>query len=217
MDSLLVTTARTINYKGGRRFRIGTGYNFPIVKNRLTVDVDYDYTLSRQFALVNSEENSTRSIGHGGGIELQINPSEFLTASLSARIDWEDIAYSVQSSQDQQLLNQTYGLDLSARLFWSIYLHTNFSYERWRNDRFGVDRDLPLLHASLSRVLTPSARWELRLSVYDVFDRNLGISQSASGNLVSESRTQILTRYAMLSLTYNLRGISTDLKGDSYF
>ena len=123
----------------------------------------------------------------------------------------------MQSSQDQQLLNQTYGLDLSARLFWSIYLHTNFSYERWRNDRFGVDRDLPLLHASLSRVLTPSARWELRLSVYDVFDRNLGISQSASGNLVSESRTQILTRYAMLSLTYNLRGISTDLKGDSYF
>lgn len=217
VDSLLVTTSRTINYRGGRRLFTGANYSFPVVKNRWTINLGYNFNLQRQYALVNAVENETRNMGHGANLRMNLTPSEFFVASLSARIDVQDIRYSLQSSQDQLIFNQNYSLNLSTRLLWSVYLHTNFSYDRFRNDRFGFDQDLPVLLASLSRVFPPADRWEARLSVYDIFNRNRGISQFASGNVVSESRSLALTRYAMFSLTYNLRGVSTKLKPNSSF
>lgn len=47
---------------------------------------------------------------------------------------------------------------------------------------------------------------EIRLSGFDLLDRNLGISRNAAFNYIENSRMGALGQYFMLSAVYNLKG-----------
>ncbi|MBK7342102.1 MAG: outer membrane beta-barrel protein [Saprospiraceae bacterium] len=145
-------------------------------------------------------------------LRLNVTPSEKFTLYISGRFNLTDTKYSINNEQNQQLFNQTYSINLNAALLWGIYANIHFDYDIYQNDRFGFNQDVPILSASFYKVLFPNKRGEIRLSGYDLMNRNLGVSQYASANIVSETRTSTLARYYMLSFTYNLQGIETSLK-----
>lgn len=212
VDSLLVTNSRTINYKGGKSMWSSLSYGFPIVKNQFTINLNYSYSWSKRYALVNAIENETQSNGHWGQLRVNVTPSEKLTLYLSGRFNLTDTKYSINAEQNQQLFNQTYSVDLNTILVWGVFANIHFDYDIYQNDRFGFNQDVPIFSASLYKVLFPNKRGEIRLSGYDLLNRNLGVNQFATANVVSETRTTTLARYAMLSFTYNLQGIETNLK-----
>lgn len=218
VDEQRVTTFRTINYKGGQRYSTWINYGFPIIKSKLTMQVNYSGSINESFALVNQVENQTNTLSHRGGINFNASPSEYFNAFFSANLGVSDTRYSINTSQNQTLLTENYSLDLTTQLMWSIYLSASFNYDRFTNDRFGFSQDVPILNASIYRVLPYSTRWEIRLSAYDLLNRNLGVSQFANANRVTETRTTTLTRYVLLSLTYNIKGINTKINsGNNYF
>ena len=212
VDSLLVTNSRTINYKGGQSLWASVSYGFPIVKNKFTINLNYSYSWNKRFALVNAVENETFSNGHWTNLRLNVTPGDRFTLYLSGRFNLTDTKYSINAEQNQQLFNQTYSVDLNTILVWGIFANIHFDYDIYQNDRFGFNQDVPILSASLYKVLFPNKRGEIRLSGYDLLNRNLGVNQFATANIVSETRTTTLARYAMLSFTYNLQGIETSLK-----
>ena len=212
VDTLLVTTSRTINHKGGRSLWSNISYGFPIIKNKITVNVNYGYSWSQRYALVNDVENKTSSQSHWSNLRLSITPSEKLTLYANGRWNISDTEYSINTEQNQQLLNQTYSLDLNAELVWGIFGNIHFNYKLYQNDRFDFSQDVPILSASLYKVLFNNKKGEIRLSGYDLLNQNIGINQYATANIVSETRTSTLARYYMLSFTYNLQGIETSLR-----
>lgn len=212
VDSLLVTNTRTINYKGGQSLWASLNYGFPIIKNKFTINVNYSYSINKRFALVNDVENETFSNGHWTNLRLNVTPNEKFTLYLSGRFNLTDTKYSINKTQNQTLFNQTYSIDLNTMMVWGIYANIHFDYDIYQNDRFGFNQDVPILSASIYKVLFPNKRGEIRLSGYDLLNRNLGVNQYASANVVSETRTSTLARYYMLTFTYNLQGIETSLK-----
>jgi hypothetical protein len=46
---------------------------------------------------------------------------------------------------------------------------------------------------------------EFKLSVFDALNKNTAISQSVTGSYIETSQTAVLRRYALLTVTYNLR------------
>jgi hypothetical protein len=46
---------------------------------------------------------------------------------------------------------------------------------------------------------------ELRLSVFDILGQNTNISRNVTETYVEDSRSNALTRYGMLTFTYDLR------------
>ncbi len=212
VDSLLVTNSKTINYKGGQSVWSSISYGFPIIKNQFTINLNYSYSWNKRFALVNTIENETLSNGHWGQLRVNVTPSEKLTLYLTGRFNLTDTRYSINAEQNQQLFNQTYSVDLNTMLVWGVFANVHFDYDIYQNDRFGFNQNVPILSASMYKVLFPNKRGEIRLSGYDLLNRNLGVNQFASANVVSETRTSTLARYYMLSFTYNLQGIDTSLK-----
>lgn len=99
----------------------GTGswlsYGFPIIKTKLTLNLSYNLNISESFALVNSFENETFSITNGGNVNLNITPNETISAFLSARISYSDTKYSIESSQNQQIMTQNYSASINVKLF----------------------------------------------------------------------------------------------------
>jgi len=70
-----------------------------------------------------------------------------------------------------------------------------------------------LLSPSIAKQFMKNKAGELRLTIFDVLDKNATQTTSSSGTMVTTSRTNVLSRYAMLTFTWNLRNFGNNQQG----
>jgi len=71
-----------------------------------------------------------------------------------------------------------------------------------------------LWNASISKQVMHFSRGEIKLSVNDILNRNVGISRSTNQNYIEDRRVNGLRRFFLLSFTYSLSktGLTPDGK-----
>jgi hypothetical protein len=128
-----------------------------------------------------------------------------------------DTKYNINTSQNQSTIDQVYDIEFNAKLFWGLYLNSSFAYNKYENKRFGFNREIPILNISLYKLVLKNNRGEIRVSLYDAFNKNVSISQNSNFNTVNQTSTETLSRYAMLSFSYNIRGMKASTKSESWW
>ncbi len=68
---------------------------------------------------------------------------------------------------------------------------------------FADQRDVYLVNASVRKVVSKNDQWEIKASVNDIFNQNLGINRNASSNFITETTNQTIQRYFLFSLIWN--------------
>jgi hypothetical protein len=87
-------------------------------------------------------------------------------------------------------------------------LTSSFNYTYYGGRAAGYNTSVPLLNAGIAKQFLKNKRGELRLTVYDLLNQNVSISRTVSSNYVQDVQTKVLTRYALLTFTYNLRSFN---------
>ena len=84
----------------------------------------------------------------------------------------------------------------------------NFDYTYTNNKAAAYNASVPLVSPSIAKQLFKKKNGELRLSVFDLLNQNQAVSKSVSASMESYTRTNVITRYAMLTFTYNLNNFA---------
>jgi hypothetical protein len=184
----------------------------PIWRNKITTRIGLNGNYNKSFAFVNETLNETNSIGYRPSVRFNVTLSEDFSVYANANFNIVNTTYNISTSQDQRTLNNSYSVEFNAKTFAGIYFNSNFIYSQFRNDRFGFDQSIPILNASVYRRFLEGDKLEARVSLYDAFNQNLNASTFASDNSVSSSITRAIGRYVMFSLTYNIRGMKSDVR-----
>ena len=213
VDSIgFVTTNRPVNVSGGSRIGGYMWGSVPIIKTKLTLSANGNLSSRVAPAFVNGIENETTNTFYGFGTRLNLTLNQKLVFGLNGNINFTDISYSIQEEQNQNIRN--YGL--SANTKWQIipktYFESNLNYNRYTNDRFDFDQEIPIWNASIRRLLGEKNRIEVRLAAFDLLNRRLAVQQNGSQNFVTNTVSSTLARYFMLSLSYNVRGYEDKVK-----
>ncbi len=217
VDENLVTRSKPINYTGGNQLRSGASVSFPIVRNKLKARLSGGYSESKSFALVNTVLNTTDTRGKRGNIILDITPVDGVAIYLSANISYSNTSYDIDKSQDQQINRNNYNAEFNSKLGKGWFWNSSFAYSLFTNERFGIDQKIPILNMSIYKQFLKGKRGELRLSLYDAFNKNVLISQNTSPSRVFDSRTPSLARHGMLSFSYNLKGMKSSVERNDYW
>ncbi|MCE6989510.1 TonB-dependent receptor domain-containing protein [Dyadobacter sp. CY323] len=212
VDENLVTTTMATNISGGKSFNLYGNYGFPIVKTKSNFNVNASYNRGTNLTNINNELNRTTNNGYNMGFRLDYTPSDKFTIYTNANWNITDTKYSIMSGQNQKIINTNYGAEMNVRLPKDIYFNSRFSYNSYVNDRYGFDQKMPILNLSVYKTMLKSKKGEIRLSAFDLFNKNRGISQSAYQNFVSQEQVRTLARYFMLSFTYNMRGVAHSVR-----
>ncbi|MFD1139876.1 TonB-dependent receptor domain-containing protein [Larkinella insperata] len=204
-----ITRTRPENITGGQNAGAYIGGGFPLKKTKATLNMSLSGNLGRSLTPINNVLYQTHNRSISFGPRLELTPGDKLT--FYANADWNigHTRYDLMASQNQRIINNTYGATVTGKLSHEFYLTSNLNYSIYRNPTFGFDQRIPIWNASVYKIMGKSKKAEVRLSAYDMLNRNLGISQNASLNFVSGERVQTLARYFLLSFTYNMRGVST--------
>lgn len=213
VDEYLITYAQPINVDGGSRFNINGGLNFPIIKNKVTTRIRLNATQNIKPSFVNDVENNTSSWSYRPYIRFNITPAENLGIYITANLNFTDTRYDINESQNQKIRNESYSVEMTAKTFLGVYLNANFEYDRYYNERFNIDRDIPILNWSIYKQVLKDNKGEIRLSLYDSFNKNVGFTSSDS----YRAENNALGRYAMVSFTYNIRGVKASAHKKSWW
>jgi hypothetical protein len=213
---VMITRPENIKSGGGKMINSNVWMGFPIVKTKLTMNINggVNYNFSPSF--IDGQRNDTRNMGYNGSLSFNLTPNPKIIVDLSMNLNLNNIKYSIQTQQNQTILNN--GVDLSVK--WNFipkfFLESNLDYNAYKNDRFDFDQKIPIWNASVRRILGKTNRFEVRLAVFDILNQRQAIRQNGTQNYISRSISQTLARYGMLSVTYNIRGHEDKLKKNGW-
>jgi len=207
LDENGVTTQRPINIDEGLAANSWFSVNLPIIQNKLVTRWNLSTNINNTPAFVNGVRNETSTVSLGPRFSINYTPTKDFLFALNGSMRRAETTYDINSSQDQVVKNRSLGAELNTKLLAGFYLDSNFDVQNFTNDRFGQDLTVPILNASVYRQFLEGNKAELRLAIYDALNRNTNLQQGTFGNSVSQTRTNALGRYVMLSLTYNIKGL----------
>ncbi|GAB3246534.1 TonB-dependent receptor [Larkinella harenae] len=212
VNELFVTTTRPENISGGDSKGGSLSFSFPIKKTKAVMNM-YTYASLNQFpTFINGVRNRTNSNNYNAYVSLDLTPSEIFTFYPTFNFGITDTKYSVNSSQNLTIYNYNYGGNMNIKLPANIFVNGRMNYQVYQNRKFGFNQQLPILNLSVYKLFLKDNKAEVRLTAYDVFNKNQGITQQAYQNIVQTERVQTLAQYFMLSFSYNVRGLKSQMR-----
>jgi hypothetical protein len=181
---------------------INIGLPAAFINGELRINMRASFARDKGF--VNGTENKIRRININPRITMDINLGAKADISLSAGGDFSRIKYSLASAKAATFFTQTYEVQFNWQLPEDFYLNTDFTYMINRQPGNDFQTRVPLLNAWISRQMLKYNRGELRLSINDMLNQNIGVYRSVNPQYTEEKRMRTLRRFGLLTFTYNL-------------
>jgi hypothetical protein len=206
------TVSKPENVDGGMHAYTGSWINFPIIKTVLTMNLSPNFSISNSPIYINQTENITNSQSYNlaGGFNLTLGPK--LSFNIRANYGINNTSYSIQTSLNREIINTSASAGVDWQLLGKTYLQANFRYNRYNNDGFDNNTEISLLNVSIRQLLGENNRFEIRLAALDLLDQQQYIQQYATQNYIVYSESPTLSRYFMLTLSYNLKGFESNMR-----
>jgi hypothetical protein len=208
----LRTILRPENITGGQNVGYYFNFGFPIKKTKIAASIDSYSNFGKNPQYINNVLNTSITNNFNLGLRFDLTPVDWFTMFFNVGAGSGGAKYSEFSSQNQKFTNNTASANLILQMPKLVFFTADFKYNQYKNIGLNFDQKIPILNLSTYKVIGKAKKSEIRLSLYDAFKRNLGVNQSAFQNVVSKTVTQTLSRYFMVSYTYNMRGISAKVK-----
>jgi hypothetical protein len=80
----------------------------------------------------------------------------------------------------------------------------------------GFDNNFLLMNMSVGKKIFKNQRAEISLNVYDLLGQNANVRRDVTDIYIEDTETNVLSRYFMLSFSYNLRRFSKGMDIDDY-
>lgn len=186
----------TLNYLG----TYGGGA-IPLIKQVFTLDPNFGYSYGNRYSFINGERNAltTHNLETGLSLELYTDVIEF---SVGGSYTLGQNLNSI--SPELNLTNHIYGLNSDLRVYlpWKMELATDFNYNNYNNLSEEFNINTFIWNASIEQNLGKNKNWTISAQAHDILNQNTRISRTAVANRVTDSRTAIIARYFMFSLSY---------------
>jgi hypothetical protein len=199
-----VRRTRPVNVDGVYNMSGSISYSLPVrfLKGTLEMLSMLNYNNGKQF--VNNAPNTIKALTFGPEVRLDMNPHDNINIGLSANYNYNKTRYSLQSAQNTKYLSQEYSSSVDWQLPKNFFLSTEFTYTINSRRSAGFNTNIPIWNASISKQFLKFNRGEIKLSSFDLLNRNTGITRTSNQNYIEDKETNTLRRFFLLTFTYSL-------------
>ncbi|PWT72630.1 MAG: hypothetical protein C5B59_15295 [Bacteroidetes bacterium] len=199
------TTTSYVNLNGTYNISGYFNYGFPLKKPKSNLNFITNAGYNQSQNLVNEVSNFTRNTTLGETISWTTNLRKNFDMNFSAGSTY-NIAQSAK--QNFNYFSYMFSTELTGYTNNGWLIAANFDYSYSGNRPPGYNASVPLLSPSIAKQLFKKKNGELRLSIFDLLNKNQAVNRTVTANQIVDTRTNTLTRYVMLTFTYNLNNFA---------
>jgi hypothetical protein len=178
--------------------------SFPVKKLKgLNVNLTNMMYLSHDASFVFKKKNFTTILQVNQSAGLSYGKDKF-DLSFSTAFVYNTVSYNFEGSQNTNYFNHAYSLDFTYRLKNRFFFLTDFDYYISSGRTAGYNQDVLLWNMSLAKKFLQTNTLEVKFTVYDILKQNNGINRIIGENYFEDIRANVVPRFFMLTVSYNL-------------
>jgi hypothetical protein len=207
---------RPVNLDGFQDFRSWVSYGMPLGFIKSNMNVYGGLSYNKRPGQVNSQLSFNNSNRISTGISISSNISDKIDFNVSTRFSWNNINNTLNPALDNKFFNQRTRLNLSWIIWEGLIYRLDLNHQVNSGLSAGFDNNFLLMNMSVGKKIFKNQRCEISLNVYDLLGQNANVRRDVTDIYIEDTETNVLSRYFMLSFSYNLRRFSKGMDIDDY-
>lgn len=198
-----------VNLDGSWNARTTISYGFSLTKLKLNLNFYLGGAYTVAPGLINNVVNKAKTSNSNAGLTVSSNISENLDFTLGYTINYNNVV----NTRQEVAPNEYFVHNINAKFNWIIkerlVINTNYSVNSYAGLGSGFNQTIMLWNGGIGYKLLKKKQLELRVSVFDILNNNNSITRNVTESYIEDVRSNVLNRYYMFTVTYNLRNFGT--------
>lgn len=203
IDSELRTITQPINF-GNRYSLYASGSYGGAIKKMLKYRVTGNVNWNQSPTFINSLQTKSSSQNYRGSVTLSNNKTKVVEASLKGTLVYRYNIIENNSSLNGASLNHDYRAKLRVTIAEIWNLGTEFSFYIFDDLNYQQQYQFPVWSAEASVLLLKDKSIKLILRGENLLNQQFMVNRQFLTNGITETRTNLLGRFVMLSLSYKI-------------
>ena len=131
--------------------------------------------------------------------------SEKVDFTLSYTANYTIVKNTLQKQADNNYFNHNTSLRFNWQFWKGFIFDTNVVNTLYSGLSEDYNQSIWFWNASLGYKLLKDESLEVKINAFDILNQNTSVSRDVSETYIEDKRTNVLTRYFMVMVTYSLR------------
>jgi hypothetical protein len=204
VDSVGRRVYQFVNVNGNINYFFYSGYWFQIKKLKLNINSGLSANGGKVNNFINNAKNTNTYYSIGGNIGFWHDKEKKYSVNLDIRPSFTNSKSSLNTSIVTKFWTVENELGTNIQLPKKFEFNTSINYN-WRQKTpvFGTSRNVWLWNSWVAKKFWKNDAGEIRFTINDILNQNVGFQRNASSNFISENTYSTLRRYWLLSFTWN--------------
>jgi len=204
------TVSKTVNVDGNMMAILYSGAGLPILGRKITFEPGFNGSFFRMTNFTDGIENTTDNFAVTPKLDVKFNFfGDSLTFETNMSYSFNNAISSFNNTSNPYSI-QNYGLGFKWRLPHGFTISSDGAYtiNSQPGDGF-YDTEFFVLNAQVSKNFLKTQNLELALRGNDILNQNINARREVNGNVITDYRTTIISRYFLLKMTLRFNNRKT--------
>lgn len=182
----------------------------PIRNRKYVFNLGGTLTYNNNVSYLNSEKNIGRNWLFIQRVATDIRIKKWLETTTGVNFTLNSTQYSLKSASLQNLSAQTWTFSHTTRIFLPRDFIISYDLDKTLNNGYSetVAVNPFIINATLEKQLFKKKNGSIKLQAFDLLNENISINRQVTANSITDTRTNRLGRYFMLSFIIRLNKFS---------
>jgi hypothetical protein len=182
---------------------------------RLTYSVVIDGGYNRNYVIINGNKGEIGTLNFIPSVNSSFNWKDKieLTMSYSRSDRFGKLRNKAGAIQDLNTNTASFSSELVIRWPKNFVVETQLDQRYNRQAAPGIQKTVTLWNAAVNYLFLQDGRGQLKCTVYDLLRSNNNVTRVVNENYIQDRQLSMLTRYFLLTFTYNIRDFKTGKVG----
>jgi outer membrane receptor protein involved in Fe transport len=214
-DSIGRTVSQAINVNGNYNVNGFIGTSIPFFSKKLEIGPNANSSYSSNKIIINGLNNVTKDFRSNFSLELKLNLENF-SATINGYYAYNSSKSSLNNSSNKPYSSQGLSGNISAKLPKNILLESDANYTINTNRGAGYNINYLVWNASVSKTFFKRENFILGFYAYDMLNQNISVDRDISSNVITDIKTNIISRYFLLKATLKFNSNKTKEEEDDF-
>lgn len=220
-DANGISTIKTINVDGNYSTGFYAGMGRPIIGD-INARFNFNGNYRNMNNVINGMANTTlnRSLGANFTLDYYKEDStgvDVFEVNLNFGTNYTVPKSTLALGSNQPYWTHTASFDFGVELPFKFRLESDVNYSMFTRRTAGFNTNILLWNASINKRFLKGENLVLSVQANDILNQNTRISRNIMSNMIIDSRTQIISRYFLIKLTYNFKNKIKEKDKDETF
>lgn len=185
----------------------------PIMNRKFVFNLGGNITYNNNISFVNSQKNSGSNWLVGQRFTVDVKIKKWLETSAGLNYNLNNTKYSLLKEINSN--TQAWNLNHSSRFFLPYNFVFMYDVDKTINTGYAlnVNSNPLIINSTLEKQFFKKKNASLKLQAIDLLNENTNINRSVTGSAITDTRTNKLGRYFMLSFVFRLNKFTGQAQG----